>query len=169
MVPTHHPSWKSPSRRRSTSTRRINQRSSERTTREPFTPQVPLTRIDEQGKRKANKTHRKNQNKTNKGEAACLREDKRQAKRDQRRLTLGRVFNAFSAFAATKALTTLASFLGALLRKCLRRESSRRTSLNSRERRSMARRIAAVGAASGCQRPPPVCFSRFCQLKRLRA
>jgi hypothetical protein len=71
-------------------------------------------------------------------------------------LTFGRVLSALLAFAATKALTTLLSFFGAPLRNSFRMLSSDKTSLNLRDRLSMACRSAAVGAASGCHSPPPV-------------
>jgi hypothetical protein len=66
--------------------------------------------------------------------------------------------SALLALAATKALTTLLSFFGVPLRKSLRMFSSESTSLNWRERLSMACRSAAIGAASGCHIPPPVEF-----------
>lgn len=54
-----------------------------------------------------------------------------------------------------KAETTFESFFGAPLRNSFRILSSIKTSLMLRGLLSIFDRMAATGAASGCQRPPP--------------
>lgn len=71
------------------------------------------------------------------------------------RHTLGRVFNAFPAFSCTNALTTLL-LSAAPARNSVLSLLSFRIPFKFFGLRSISLRIAAVGPASGFQRPPPI-------------